>query len=126
MGFLVDTDWAVDYLKGVDEKVRFLQKHEDLYLSTLTVGQLIEGIEGSDRKEKRMEGLENFLSGIKVLAFNRTAAAEFGRIRNRLIDEGKLIGDIDTMIAATAKVNDLEIITDNQKHFKRIEDLELR
>jgi predicted nucleic acid-binding protein len=43
--YLIDTDWAVDYLKGIDEKVRFLQNEEELYISALSVGELVEGIE---------------------------------------------------------------------------------
>lgn len=55
MTYLIDTDWAVDYLKGIDEKVEFLQQEEELYVSTLTVGELVEGIEDSERKEERIE-----------------------------------------------------------------------
>lgn len=123
--YLIDTDWAVDYLKGIDEKVRFLQNEEELYISALSVGELVEGIEDSDRKEERMDSLNDFLAGITVLSFTRDTAVEFGKIRNRLRKNGQLIGDIDTMIAATARVNNLEILTDNAQHFNKVDEIEI-
>lgn len=125
MGYLIDTDWAVDYLKGIDGKVEFLQDHEELYISTLTVGELVEGIESSDRKEQRMNALEDFLSGVTVLAFTKQTAVEFGKIRNKLREEGELIGDIDTMIGATGKKHKLEILTDNTQHFQKIDGIQI-
>lgn len=125
MTYLIDTDWAVDYLKGIDEKVEFLQQEEELYVSTLTVGELAEGIEDSDRKEERMESLEDFLSGVTLLSFTKETAIEFGKIRNNLRKQGNTIGDIDTIIAATAKVHDLEILTDNTQHLQKVEYLQL-
>lgn len=124
MAYLIDTDWAVDYLKGVDETVRFLQDEQDLYISALSVGELVEGIEDSDRKEARMDSLNDFLAGVTVLSFTRDAAVEFGKVRNTLRKRGELIGDIDTMIAATARVNDLTILTENTQHFRKIGELD--
>lgn len=126
MKYLIDTDWAVDYLKGIDEKVRFLQNEDSLYISALSVGELIEGIEGSDQKEERMNSLNDFLAGVTILSFTRDTATEFGKIRNNLRENGELIGDIDTMIAATARINDLEILTDNTQHFNKVDGIEFQ
>ena len=123
--YLIDTDWAVDYLKGIDEKVRFLQNEEELYISALSVGELVEGIEDSNRKEERMDSLNDFLVGVTVLSFTRDTAVEFGKIRNRLRKKGELIGDIDTMIAANARIHELEILTDNSQHFNKVEEIEV-
>jgi len=125
MPYLIDTDWAVDYLKGVDEKVSFLQSAEDLYITSISIGELIEGIEGSEKKEDRIRGLENFLANITVVSFTEEMAYTFGKIRNDLRKKGKLPGDIDLMIAATALHLDLEVLTDNKKHFEHISGIEL-
>jgi len=125
MAYLIDTDWAVDYLKGVDEKVSFLQSAEDLYITSISIGELIEGIEGSEKKEDRIRGLENFLANITVVSFTEEMAYTFGKIRNDLRIKGKLPGDIDLMIAATALHLDLEVLTDNKKHFEDISGIEL-
>lgn len=36
-----------------------------------------------------------------------------------------MIGDIDTMIAATAINNNLEILTDNSRHFEKIKNVKI-
>ncbi|MFB6197014.1 MAG: type II toxin-antitoxin system VapC family toxin [Halobacteriaceae archaeon] len=118
MAYLIDTDWAVDYLKGVDEKVSFLQSHDQLHIATISIGELVEGIEDSGRKEEREDALEDFIAGVTVLAFTREMAASFGNIRNKLRKQGELVGDIDIMIGATARVHDLNLLTDNTAHFE--------
>lgn len=123
--YLIDTDWAVDYLKGVNKKVEFLQEQDDLYISAISVGELIEGIEDSERKEERRKALEDFLSGVKILAVTKEIAVEFGKIRNKLRKKGETIGDIDTIIGATAKTNNLTVLTDNHRHFNKIENIEV-
>lgn len=38
---------------------------------------------------------------------------------------GKLIGDADILIAATALVNNLAVVTNNENHFRRIAGLKV-
>lgn len=125
MAYLIDTDWAVDYLKGVDEKVSFLQSAEDLYITTISIGELMEGIEGSKKKEDRIKSLENFLANLTIVSFTEEMAFTFGEIRNELREKGRLPGDIDLIIAATALDLDLELLTDNKKHFEHIPGIKL-
>jgi predicted nucleic acid-binding protein len=39
--------------------------------------------------------------------------------------KGNLVEDADILIAATAMTNDLEVVTDNTRHFDRIDGLEI-
>ncbi len=39
--------------------------------------------------------------------------------------QGELIGDADILIAATASVSGLGVVTNNEDHFKRIRDLRI-
>lgn len=47
------------------------------------------------------------------------------RIRRILRQRGEMIGDFDILIAATAQEAGPCLVTDNTKHFKRIEGLEV-
>jgi tRNA(fMet)-specific endonuclease VapC len=53
------------------------------------------------------------------------AARIFGRQRGRLRAEGLLIGDTDQLIAATALQYDLTLLSNNRRHFERIEGLRI-
>lgn len=127
MNYLVDTDQVVDYLKGKPKAVELLINLLDkgLSISIITYGEIYEGIYFGQDSKTTQRGFLQFLRGVNVLPLNRTAMKEFARIRGKLRQEGKLIGDPDIMIAATAITNNLVLITGNKKDFQRIEGLEL-
>lgn len=50
---------------------------------------------------------------------------DFGRIKADLVKRGLIIDDFDISIAGTAIKNDLTVVTDNIKHFSRIEGLKV-
>jgi len=47
----------------------------------------------------------------------------YAKIKARLKSEGKILDDFDVLIAATAIVNNCMLVTNNTKHFKRINGL---
>jgi hypothetical protein len=49
----------------------------------------------------------------------------FGRERGRLRAAGLTIGDFDLLIAATALQYDLTLLTNNRRHFERVEGLRI-
>jgi len=123
--YLIDTDWIVDYLKGKEEAVKTLQKlfDNELYISIISIAEIYEGIEEAKNKDETTKSLEDFLQGVVVLNINKETCKKFGEIRNNLRKKGNLIGDFDILIASTAIINDLKIITNNKKHFERIEEI---
>ena len=55
----------------------------------------------------------------------RRPAASFGKERNRLRQEGNLPGDTDLLIGATAVRHNLTMLTNNRRHFDRIQGLRI-
>ena len=49
----------------------------------------------------------------------------FGKLKADLEKDGKIIDDADLFIAACALANDAVLVTNNEKHFKRIKGLKL-
>ncbi len=72
-----------------------------------------------------MDNLRVFLSGFTVLALNDAIMQVFGQNRHALRRQGKLIPDLDLLIAATALHYDLTLMTCNLRHFARIPGLGL-
>ena len=50
---------------------------------------------------------------------------DFGKAKADLVKRGLIIDDFDISIAATALKNDITLVTDNIKHFSRIEGLKI-
>ena len=69
--------------------------------------------------------VERFLNRVRILPFNDECAAEFGRIAGYLLDMGTPIGEIDVQIAATAKVHNLILVTENLREFQKVSGLSL-
>jgi len=55
----------------------------------------------------------------------QSAARRFGALKASLQNEGQPLHDLDLQIASIALENDLPLVTHNQKHFARIEKLNL-
>lgn len=123
MIYLLDTNICVYALKNRPPRVlRRLEQvgPEAVALSVVTVLELRHGAENSAHPERNHAGLDLFLAPFRVLAFDRDAAEEGGRLRARLHREGRRIGDLDTLIAAQALTAGLVLVSNNLREFDRV------
>ena len=72
-----------------------------------------------------MKNLNDFLTLVAIVEFDRAAALEFGLIQSELRNKGQPTGEIDALIAAVAHSRLDILVTDNTRHFKNIEGLKL-
>lgn len=125
--YLIDTDWAIHYLNGrqdITERLESLML-EGLGLSVVSLAELYEGVYYSRDPERDERGLNEFLQGVTLLGLDEEVAKTFGRERGRLRVAGMMIGDVDLLIGATAVQYDLTLLTNNRRHFDRIEGLRI-
>ncbi len=108
---LVDTDVLVDHLRGAQ---RFDPASAPVAYSTITRAELFAG----RASEETAVGL--LLHPFRELPVDRAVAELGGRLRRR---HGVAIAD--ALIAATALVHDLALLTRNLRHFERVPDLRL-
>jgi predicted nucleic acid-binding protein len=97
-----------------------------VFLSTITIAEIQEGIEklrraGGFARADRLEGwlletIEQF--GERLLVFDVNCAREAGRIADAALAGGSHPGFPDVAIAATARVYSLTVLTGNLKHFE--------
>jgi predicted nucleic acid-binding protein len=60
-----------------------------------------------------------------VLGVDEAICKIFGKERGRLRAAGMLVGDLDLLIGATAMHYDLTLLSNNRRHFDRIEGLRI-
>lgn len=65
------------------------------------------------------------MTAVTVLPFDDLAAVEYGSICADLQRKGTPIGQIDMLIAAHARTENLVIITNNTREFERVIGLQL-
>lgn len=121
MSFLIDTNIISEVRKGdrCDRAVAAWWAgvaEEDLWLSTLVLGEIRKGVELARRRDPaKASALEAWLGEVasgfadRVLAIDGAVAEEWGRIS--AIRPVPVIG---ALLAATAKANDLTLVTRNE------------
>ena len=72
------------------------------------------------RSEENKAMLDNFLSQVNVIPFAE-AIPLYAKERYRLRRNGLSIMDFDLIIACTSIVNNMIMVTNNVKHFNRVE-----
>ena len=123
--YLVDTDWVIDHLNQIERVVNRLRelRPQGLALSIASLAELYEGVHYSRDPEQSQQALDAFLEDMTVLGIDEEICKIFGRERGRLRRQGQLIGDLDLLIAATCVHYGLTLLTNNRRHFDRIEGL---
>lgn len=94
------------------------QASEEFGISVITVLEFLEGF------SQTADG-ERFLAPFIQLPVTTGITRIASRIRRKLRQQGKLIGDFDILIAATSMEAGYCLVTDNNRHFRRIEGLVL-
>lgn len=117
----LDTNIIIEYFRGDKVVANRLERAvPDLALSSLVAAELIYGACRSDRSEKHLEQVHQFLALVQVIPFDLACANNFGELKARLTREGRIPGEIDMMIAATCISHAATLITRNTKHFEAI------
>ena len=127
MKYLLDTNMCI-YAQKKNENViaKIHENYQDgLAVSAITLAELEYGVRASDNYEKNMISLMKFLSVVSILPFESGAASQYGKIRADLRRKGTPIGNMDMLIAAHAKSENLIVVTHNTREFERVEDLKI-
>jgi tRNA(fMet)-specific endonuclease VapC len=128
--FLVDTDWIIKFLRGHQQTVEVSSSlyDEGVTISIISFSEVYEGIYRfeNEKREELEENFKNFLTGVKILNIDENIARIFAEQRSKLRKENRLIDNFDLLIGSTALYYNLELLTNNIKHFERIDNLMLR
>jgi tRNA(fMet)-specific endonuclease VapC len=125
---MLDTDILSEFLRGnpkVIEKVaEHLKEYGFVSLSIITYYEILNGLLYKDSK-KQLIKFEDFIQLNKVIPLTLPMAKTAAVIQAELRKKGTEIGHTDTLIAGIAMTSDLQLITNNTNHFKRIKGLKI-
>lgn len=125
MMYVLDTDVAIEYLKGDRDVVREVLAPEEVHTTVITLAELFYGVHKSPKPEKHRKKLLDFASGIPILGVSFDACEKFGEIKTELGRIGKTTGDFDLMIASICITNHCRLMTKNRKHYEDIRELKI-
>ena len=127
MKYLLDTNICITLVNERPKKVlTHFKRHSlgDIGISSITASELAFGVAKS-ASSKNSAALEAFLLPLNVVDYDAGAAMIYGDIRATLEKQGKTIGPLDMLIAATALSRQLILVTNNEKEFRRISKLKV-
>lgn len=125
--YLIDSDILIYFLKGKQEVVERLSQIpiDNLYISRINYTELMYGVYNSAKIEKNLKIIEPFLENFNILEFDKSSSLIFAKEKARLKKSGNIIADMDLMIASITMQNECILITNNLKHFERIQNLQI-
>lgn len=128
MKYLLDTDICIYIANEKRESVR--QRLErtrpaNVVISVITLAELQYGAEKSARPEQNRKRIELLLAQIRVLDFAPGDARVYGNLRAALERRGEVVGANDLLIASQALNQNLIMVTNNEREFRRIPQLKI-
>ena len=113
---LVDTDILIDFLRGREQAVSFVNLESDrIILSSIVVAELYAGVRGA-KGDTEQSTLERFLSLFRIVHVT-VAIARLGGLYKRDYGRSHGISLADAVVAATATLENAELKTLNVKHY---------
>ena len=119
--FMLDTDICSFAIRGGNDVLRrAIQRHAGrLCVSAITAAELRFG--ALKKESARIsEAVSLFLELVDAVPWTSDAADRYAQIRNCLESSGTPIGNMDTMIAASALAEGCILATHNTAHFRRV------
>ncbi len=102
----------------------YLAAHGRFTISIITRYEILRGLK-TKNATTQLAAFEKFCAANEILPINDGIVQRAATIYAVLHQNGALIGDADILIAATAMEHGLTLVTNNEKHLKRIAGLTL-
>ena len=116
---LVDTDVLIDFLRGNDKAISFIDEFSPhIILSPIVIAELYAGVKGANE----LTILDNFVSLFRVIPID-FEIAQAGGLYKRDFGKSHGVGLADAILAATADKENAELKTLNVKHYPMIKGL---
>ncbi len=120
---LVDTDVIIWYLRGNTRAYDLIESLDNFFISAVTYMELVQGMRNKNELNLFRKSLHNWGTEIIYITEEISAKAVF------FIEEFYLSNSVeiaDSLIASTAIVYGLPLITGNDKHYKPLKNLQIK
>jgi len=122
--YLLDTNIVIALFAGARSVVRKLKRASQVYLPSVTVGELFYGAYKSSQVRENVRRIEEFVAVNAVLACDAATAELYGYVKSRLQGKGRPLPDNDIWIASLARQHGLTLVS-RDVHFKEVEKIHL-
>ena len=100
----------------------YLVEHRQFTFSIITRYEILRGLKAK-AASKQTQAFDRLCTQSSILSLTDDVIVKASEIYASLHQRGELIGDADILIAASALVHGLGVVTNNENHFRRIPNL---
>ncbi len=132
---ILDTSFVVKFLRSkpdgrsaLDGLKTLLKLEEPIGTDVIVLGEIEVGLNlaQKDYQSRERDTFNNLVDDLDfILPISKNDAKYYGIIKANLTQQGELIGDNDTWIAANCLSNEAKLATYNRQHFEKVLGLEL-
>ena len=125
--YLLDTDTLIYSLKGHEAVIQNLMAHQrdTLKISAISLMELYYGAYKSEKVAANLGKVRRIENAFPIVAVDFSVTETFGMIKSSLQSQGTPLDDSDLVIAASALAYNLTLVSNNEKHFSRVDGLKL-
>ena len=125
--YLLDTDTIIYIFKGHLRVLENLRRNfnEPMSLSVISLMELYYGAYKSQQVTGNLAKIRTLESKLEIIPVGRESSEVFGMIKANLEKQGTPLDDFDLTLASCALAYNLVLVTNNVKHFQRIDGLRL-
>lgn len=120
---LIDTDVLIWYLKGNEKAYQLIENTNNFYISVVTYMELVQGMRDKKELNNLRKGLHAWNAQIIYISEEISAKAMFYVEQHFLSHSMQLA---DALIGATAMVYGIPVLTENNKHYKAITNIQIK
>jgi len=125
--YLLDTDTVIYSLKGHESVARNLREHihDPIKISVVTLMELYYGAYKSQKIESNLAKIKTLENSLEIVPLDKESAEVFGIYKSKLENMGTPLDDFDLILASCALARNMTLVSNNIRHFERIEGLKL-
>jgi tRNA(fMet)-specific endonuclease VapC len=125
--YLLDTDTLIYSFKGNEKVIENIKNHADApkALSVISYGELIYGAHKSAQVSSNLAKVHRLREILPIIDTTSSIMECYGSIKAELSKKGITVDDFDLLIGSTAITLGYTVVTNNEKHFKKIPDLKI-
>ena len=117
---IVDTDVLIWYMRGNKKAYKIIEDQQGFFISVVTYIELVQGMRNKSELIELRRAFREWNTKILYINEEISSKAMFYIERHYLSHSLQLA---DALIASTALVNGLPILTGNDKHYKMIKEM---
>lgn len=127
MSYLIDTDIIIYSIKNNRIVQNYFLQNESIpkAISVITYGELLFGAKKSKNAEKNLAVVYRIKELFPIIGIDKAVIETFSDIKTHTQKTGNLIDDMDLLIASTALTMNYTLVTNNERHFSKINGLKI-